>query len=270
MGAIPYFIMRSDPGANATWASIQMGNQWWDDHQHYAAGHLVLARGSDYLLVSATDWKSAQDGDGNPIHGGSGVLGGSLEANESSLANTLYFDDFGDFQSTDELANGGQYAVGVDQVVADELSQDFSYVRSDLSSAYNRAGDPSDAPNRRLDFFYRSFRLPARAEPVRRLRPGAGQDLGESQGPVPEAHPLAHAPPTPSSSGSGRNSTTANRACSSTWSCRRTRASRWSTNWPTPIPATVPTSAACRSGRPTRAPTGSRCGIRRTRSQSRS
>ncbi len=157
-GAIPYFIMRSDWSANATWASVQMGTQWWDDHQHFAAGHLVLCRGSDYLLVSATDWKTATDPvSGSPIHGGPGILGPSLEYQESSLSNTLYFDDFGDFQSTNQIASGGQYADGIDQVVADELSPDFSYVRSDLSTAYNRAGDPSDTPNRKLDFFYRSF-----------------------------------------------------------------------------------------------------------------
>ncbi|MEO7326752.1 MAG: hypothetical protein ABIW82_18170 [Dokdonella sp.] len=156
-GAIPYFIMRSDWSANATWASVQMGSQWWDDHQHYSAGHVVIARGSDYLLVSAGDWKSATDENGNPIHGGSGLLGPSLEYQESSLSNTLYFDDFGDFQSTNEIASGGQYAVGVDHVVADELNQDLSYVRSDLSTAYNRAGDPSDEPNRELEYFYRNF-----------------------------------------------------------------------------------------------------------------
>jgi len=156
-GAIPYFIMRSDSGTDATWASVQMGSQWWDDHQHYAAGHLVLCRGSDYLLVSATDWKSATDMMGNPIHGGPGILGPSLEYQEASLSNTLYFDDFGDFQSVNEIASGGQFAVGVDQVVADELNQDFSYVRSDLSTAYNRFGDPADSPNRKLEYFYRSF-----------------------------------------------------------------------------------------------------------------
>ena len=156
-GAMPYFTMRSDWGPDATWASVQMGSQWWDDHQHYAAGHMVLARGSDYLLVSAGDWKTATDTNGDPTHGGPGILGDSLEARESSLSNTLYFDDFGDFQSTEELASGGQLAVGIDQVVADELSQDFGYVRSDLSSAYNRAGDPDDTPNRKLDHFYRSF-----------------------------------------------------------------------------------------------------------------
>jgi hypothetical protein len=154
---IPYFIMRSDWSANATWSSIKMGPQWWDDHQHYDAGHLIIARGSDYLLVSATDWKTEFDGAGNPLYGRSGVLGESLEALQSSLANTLYFDDFGDFQGADDRGSGGQSAFGIDEVVADELNQDFSYVRSDLSTAYNRAGDQTDTPNRKLDFFYRNF-----------------------------------------------------------------------------------------------------------------
>ncbi len=156
-GAIPYFIMRSNWSANATWASIQMGSQWWDDHQHYVAGHLIMARGTDYLLVSAADWKTEVDGNGNPIYGRSGILGTSLESLQSSLTNTLYFDDFGEVQGTDDRGSGGQSAVGIDQVVADELNQDFSYVRSDLSTAYNRYGDQTFTPNRALDFFYRNF-----------------------------------------------------------------------------------------------------------------
>ncbi|MBI4469734.1 MAG: hypothetical protein HY650_10475 [Acidobacteria bacterium] len=156
-GAIPYFIMRSDGSGTATWASIVMGSQWWDDHQHFEAGHLIIARGSDYLLLSATDWKTEVDENGNPIYGRSGVLGNSLELQASSLHNTLYFDDFGDFQTTDILGSGGQLFAGIDQVVANELNQDFSYVRSDLSTAYNRYGDPADTPNRKLEFFYRNF-----------------------------------------------------------------------------------------------------------------
>jgi hypothetical protein len=156
-GAMPYFIMRSDWSANATWASVHMGSQWWDDHQHFVAGHTVIARGDDYLLVSATDWKTPTDEQGNFVHGGPGVLGTSLELQRSSLNNSLYFDDFGDFQGTDELVSGGQSAYGIDQVIANELTQDFSYIRSDLSSAYNRAGDQADAVNRQLDYFYRNF-----------------------------------------------------------------------------------------------------------------
>jgi hypothetical protein len=156
-GAIPYFIMRSDWSANATWASIKMASEWFDDHQHFDAGNMIIARGSDYLLVSATDWKTELDGNGNPIYGRSGLLGPSLQEGRSSLANTLYFDDFGDFQSTDAAVNGGQSLYGIDEVVADELNQDFSYVRSDLSMAYNRLADPADTPNRKLDYFYRNF-----------------------------------------------------------------------------------------------------------------
>jgi len=120
-------------------------------------GEIMSFAGSDYLLVSATDWKFETDASGNPIYGRSGILGESLEALQSSLNNTLYFDDFGDFQGTDDRGSGGQSAVGIDQVVADELTQDYSYVRSDLSTAYNRAGDQTDTPNRKLDFFYRNF-----------------------------------------------------------------------------------------------------------------
>jgi len=156
-GAIPYFIMRSDSSATATWASIKMANEWFDDHQHYDAGHMIIARGSDYLLVSATDWKTETDSNGNPLYGRSGILGTSLQALEASLNNTLYFDDFGDFQSQEEGGSGGQVGLGIDEIVADELNADYSYVRGDLSTAYNRAGEQSDTPNRRLDFFYRNF-----------------------------------------------------------------------------------------------------------------
>ena len=156
-GAIPYFIMRSDRGPTATWASVHMGSAYWDDHQHFAAGHMFIARGGDHLLVSATDWKTEVDSSGNPIYGRSGVLGTSLQARKSSLNNTLYFDDLGDYQLAGDALVGGQSLLGIDEVVADELNQDFSYVRSDLSTAYDRSGDPADTPNRRLDFFYRSF-----------------------------------------------------------------------------------------------------------------
>jgi hypothetical protein len=156
-GAIPYFIMRSDWSATATWASIKMANEWFDDHQHYDAGHLIIARADDYLLVSATDWKTEMDGNGNPLYGRSGILGTSLQSLQSALNNTLYFDDFGDFQSMAEAGNGGQAGLGIDEIIADELNADFSYVRADLSTAYNRAGDQTDTPNRKLDFFYRSF-----------------------------------------------------------------------------------------------------------------
>ncbi|MBS1827889.1 MAG: hypothetical protein JST93_21450 [Acidobacteria bacterium] len=156
-GAVPYFLMRSDWSDSAVWASIMMGSQWWGDHQHYMAGHMVIARGGDYLLVSAADWKTDVDGDGNPIRGASGVLGDSSQLLQSALNNTLYFDDYGDFQGLDDRASGGQGPMGIDEVVANESNQDFTYVRSDLTTAYHRSGDPDDTPNRKLEFFYRNF-----------------------------------------------------------------------------------------------------------------
>src|SRR5262249_13701172 len=51
----------------------------------------------------------------------------------------------------------GQSAYGKDEVVAAELTDTHSYIRGDLSTAYNRSGDPADQVERKLDHFYRSF-----------------------------------------------------------------------------------------------------------------
>lgn len=148
-GAIPYFVMRSGWEPSATWGSIRMGAAWYDDHQHYDAGSLNIFRGNDYLLVNASNWKGGA--------GSSGILGGSTEASRSGATNTLWFDDFGEYMWTDSQYVGGQAAWGWDQVVAAEQNARHTYVRSDLTTAYNRAADPADAVNRRLDFFYRSL-----------------------------------------------------------------------------------------------------------------
>jgi hypothetical protein len=150
-GASPFFWMRSDWSSSATWASFRMGAAWYDDHQHLNAGHLEIKHGNDFLLVDASSWK----GDAGSI----GIVGSSLEEeySPSAVANTLYFNDFGTFQSTDQLVYGGQGVYGRDEVAAAELTDQYSYVRSDLSSAYNRAGDPADEAGRGLDYFYRSI-----------------------------------------------------------------------------------------------------------------
>jgi hypothetical protein len=150
-GALPYFIMRNKWGPGATWASIHMGAAWYDDHQHKDAGHFTLKRGNDYLLVDASNWKGAA--------GSIGIVGSSTEADNSGAANTLWFNDFGDFQhsTSDQQYAGGQGDWGNDVVIADEQKNAYSYVRSDLSTAYNRGGDPADQVDRKLAFFYRSF-----------------------------------------------------------------------------------------------------------------
>jgi hypothetical protein len=148
-GAIPYFLMRSDWGPGAAWASAAMGTQWYDDHQHSNAGHIEIARGSDFLLVDASQWM----GDA----GSSGLVGGCTEEDNAAPANTLFFDDYGDFMHGGPQYVGGQGYWGLDQVGADELTPAYSYVRSDLTTAYNRSADPADQAGRKLDHFVRSI-----------------------------------------------------------------------------------------------------------------
>ena len=147
-GAMPYFVMRSDWGSNAIWASAGMGAAWYDDHQHYNAGHVYIRRGDDALLVDAASWMPEGD---------HGIVGSSTEENTAAAANTLFFDDYGDFQNTGEQYLGGQGAWGRDEVVAAQQDDGGTYVRSDLTSAYNNGGDPAAQAGRKLDHFYRSF-----------------------------------------------------------------------------------------------------------------
>src|SRR5215471_16982425 len=129
-----------------------MGAAWYDDHQHKNAGHLEIKRGNDYLLVDASQWMGPA--------GSIGILccPGENEAGNTAAANTLYFDDFGDFMYTGDLQyTGGQGDWGKDEVIAAEQNNAYSYIRSDLSTAYNRGGDPADQVDRKLEYFYRSF-----------------------------------------------------------------------------------------------------------------
>ncbi|MBL0174177.1 MAG: T9SS type A sorting domain-containing protein [Ignavibacteria bacterium] len=150
-GSIPNFFMRSDWGTSATWASIHMGAAWYDDHQHFDAGHFWIKRGNEYLLIDATNWK----GDAGSI----GIVGSSRdeEYGAAAAANTLHFNDYGDSMLPEMSTHGGQGVYGRDDVIAAEQNMAYSYIRSDLSTAYNRAADTTDTNQRRLDFFYRAF-----------------------------------------------------------------------------------------------------------------
>jgi len=152
-GALPYFIMRSDWGANATWASIHQGAAWYDDHQHFDAGTILIRHADDYLLVDASNWK----GDAGSI----GIIGSSQNSqyNAAAAANTLYFDDYGDYQysNADPLFCGGQGGWGRDEVIAAEQNEDYTYIRADLSSAYDHGADTTDTTPRSLEYFYRAF-----------------------------------------------------------------------------------------------------------------
>lgn len=152
-GAIPYFTMRSSWGGNAVWASVNMGAQVYDEFMHYQAGHIEVAKGNHRLLISPTTWK----GDSS----GLGVTSlGPVISDHSGAKNTLYFGDFGDYQSTSSTRVGGQGPHGKDKVVAQEMNPSYSYISADLSTAYNNMDWPrsvGDTTNRKLDYFYRNF-----------------------------------------------------------------------------------------------------------------
>jgi hypothetical protein len=152
-GAVPYFYLRSDWGADATWAFLHMGAAWYNDHQHTDAGHLLITRGGDPLLVDASNWKG--------VAGSSGLVGSSYDevSGHAGAANTLWFNDFGDFQRSAETEYyaGGQGFWGKDEVVAAEQNDSYSFLRSDLSTAYNRSGGAASQSGRRLDYFYRTI-----------------------------------------------------------------------------------------------------------------
>jgi hypothetical protein len=154
--AVPYFLMRSDTGPSATWASFNAASAYYDDHQHYDAGTTFIQHGNDPLLVDATDWKC--DGPGFCTEG---IVGNSTELNQSAQANTLWFDDFGDAQCTDEQYFGGQGPYGKDQIVAAEQGAAHTYVRTDLTTAYaspNPTGcSGTGAVQSELSGYYRSF-----------------------------------------------------------------------------------------------------------------
>lgn len=153
-GAMPFFYVRSDWSANATWASIHQGAAWYDDHQHADAGTFQIKHANDYLLVDASNWK----GDAGSI----GIVGSSQNAqyNAGAAANTLFFDDYGDYQidpTLDSRFCGGQGLYGRDVVTAAEQNLNYTYIRADHSTAYLAIADTTDLTVPKLDYFYRSI-----------------------------------------------------------------------------------------------------------------
>lgn len=154
-GAIPKFVMRSNWSSTATWSSYTMGGAIYDDHQNYMAGHLFISQASSPVLIAANNWRGAAGTGTVAINGVNGI--GYIQY--SSAFNTLFVNDFYDYQSNSISAVGGQNRTGRDEVVAVEQNQNFSYVRSDLSSAYNNFDYPrlpADSVNRSVQKFYRN------------------------------------------------------------------------------------------------------------------
>lgn len=147
-GAFPYFIMRSDWGSNATWASLNASSSNYDDHQHFMAGAPTIKRADDYLLINTSSWH-----DGFP----NGLTGNATLAENSGSKSTLFFHDNFEYQQNYPSAIGGQFYYGKDDLKAVEMTPQYSYIRGDYSSCYNSSGDVSTFVNRRLNKFYRDF-----------------------------------------------------------------------------------------------------------------
>lgn len=152
-GAVARFISRSSWDTTATWMSAEMGAAFYGDHHQYQAGHITMTKGKYPLLISPANYRGAA---------GMGVIGSHVDyIVHSSVKNTLFFDDWGVYnraQSVDQV--GGQGRFGTDRIVASDANNSYTYVRSDLSTAYNNDQWPRevrDTVNRTLEKFYRTI-----------------------------------------------------------------------------------------------------------------
>lgn len=149
--ALPYFLMRNNWDTSATWASARMGTSLYEGHEHRQAGHIALKRNNDFLLIEASIFKSS------PGEDCGGLVGNNVYATNSAFCNTLFFHDYNDYMYEGGEYIGGQSVWGHDEVVAAEQNNDFSYIRSDLTSAYYRSYDTTQLAARKLHYFYRNF-----------------------------------------------------------------------------------------------------------------
>jgi gliding motility-associated-like protein len=150
------FYMRNNWSTSATWAALEMGVAAYDQHNHNNAGHFKIVRGDnhdgdDMLLVGANEV---------PASGGNGIEGSTNYSFWSSMSNTLYINDFKDYDPPypDSVNTvGGQTSFGYDEPTHQEQNDNFSYFRSDLTSAYYMSYYNPDTTKRSLRYYYRSF-----------------------------------------------------------------------------------------------------------------
>ena len=137
-GALPYFLMRSQWGTSGSWLSYQAGSATIDDHDHFNAGNIDINYRGAYILSSPSE---------------------SNYAEHSGASSTLFIDDRGTFQAIGPRTVGGQFIAGRTQLSAVSQTDSITYVRSILTTAYNRnAQNLTAAPaNRKLNYFLRTF-----------------------------------------------------------------------------------------------------------------
>ena len=100
------------------------------------------------LAASIAGWLHQLTANNRMVFVGSGM--GYIT--QSGTKNTLFVNDYGDYQRDRPDRSGGQSTRGFDRVVAAEMTDDYTYVRSDLSTAYNNMEwprTPADTRTRR-------------------------------------------------------------------------------------------------------------------------
>ncbi len=121
------FYMRKDWSATSSWCTLNLGVQAYDDHKHNNAGHFKIIRGDahdgdDHLLIGANEMGNVG------AFGKNGIEGPTNYADACSYSNTLYIDDFNDYdvQYQDYPATkGGQTSIGYDEPTHEEQNDNF-------------------------------------------------------------------------------------------------------------------------------------------------
>lgn len=140
-----HLFVRSDWTDNAVWSSFAGSAAKKTDHQQRVAGHVAIQRGNDYLLVNAGQWKG--------VDGISGTPETMTQTNNNQ--NTL-FTDGSTYASYGSNYIGGQGAWGLlDTVLKYESSAGVSYMKSDLTTAYD--GNSGTLPGRDLTYWHRNY-----------------------------------------------------------------------------------------------------------------
>jgi hypothetical protein len=140
------FLMRSDWTDSAVWLSFAAGARYITGHQNKDAGNITIQRGQDYLLVDGSQYRSGSGSSGTPA----GNLGNQNE-------NTLQFADQGDYNYTGAAYTGGQGVWGDNNILNYEDSPAYTYVRSNLTSAYDITTLKQDPSNRSLISYTRAL-----------------------------------------------------------------------------------------------------------------
>jgi hypothetical protein len=146
---------RSSWDDNAVWASFNANFAILTGHVLRQASHFTLQRGTDYLLVNAAEWKQEK---GGPTYTGPGWQGNTFVYPTSAWTNTLYADDgAGGYLLDGDTYDGGQDGFADNQPYLVSQRSDATYVKLDVTHAYQNNFYPDMYDQRAVVQFVRNF-----------------------------------------------------------------------------------------------------------------